>query len=98
MTCPTCGKTHRRNSPLCRRCATDAANTLELTGGQWRYDPQSHVRRWVRDLVAQTFDEGHIQAGISGRIGSENDGPTGAFAHSNRAYPLNELAESRIDE
>src|SRR5213079_179878 len=45
----------------CRRCATDAANNLELTGGQWRYDPRSHVRRWVRDdpsaVVHDAFDE-----------------------------------------
>lgn len=52
----------------------------------------------VQELVAQTFDEGGNFAGISGKLGSENNGPTGAFAHSNRAYLLNELAESRIDE
>lgn len=67
MTCTTCGKKGCAGQ-LCRRCATKAANNLELTGGQWCYDPRSHVRRWVRDLVAQTFDEGALWPAISSRL------------------------------
>ena len=67
-TCPTCGMKRRveegNQEDLCRKCAHIETARVALPDGAWRYDPFTHVRRYVYAVEVETadaFDEPFVE-------------------------------------